>query len=115
MTTKFFYAVEQQAEFPGGAKRCICFEQESEIPASARRMGVEGKVFVKFIVDKEGAISNIEIEGINADLDNEAIRLIKIMPPWKPGKQNGRSVKSQVLYCRFTSSSSLKRAGQFQQ
>lgn len=96
---KIFYAVEQQAEFPGGAAAMYKFlNKNQKYPASARRMGVEGKVFVKFIVDKEGAISNIEIvKGINADLDNEAIRLIKIMPPWKPGKQNGRSVKSQFV------------------
>lgn len=96
---KIFYAVEQQAEFPGGTAAMYKFlNKNQKYPASARRMGVEGKVFVKFIVDREGAISNIEIvKGINADLDNEAIRLIKIMPPWKPGKQNGRSVKSQFV------------------
>ncbi len=96
---KIFYAVEQLAEFPGGNAAMYKFlNKNQKYPASARRMGVEGKVYVKFIVDKEGAISNIEIvKGINADLDNEAIRLIKIMPPWKPGKQNGRSVKSQFV------------------
>jgi protein TonB len=61
-------------------------------------MGIEGKVFVKFIVDKEGGISSMEImKGINADLDKEAMRVIKLMPPWKPGKQNGRAVKSQFV------------------
>lgn len=96
---KVFMAVEQQAEFPGGMAAMYKFlNKNQKYPASARRMGVEGKVFVKFIVDKEGAISNIEImKGINADLDKEAIRLIKLMPPWKPGKQNGRSVKSQFV------------------
>lgn len=96
---KVFIAVEQQAEFPGGMAAMYKFLQKNQkYPASARRMGIEGKVFVKFIVDKEGAISNIEImKGINADLDKEAIRLIKLMPPWKPGKQNGRSVKSQFV------------------
>ena len=96
---KIFYAVEQQAEFPGGMAPMYKFLQKNQkYPASARRMGIEGKVFVKFLVDKEGAISSVEImKGINADLDKEAIRLIKLMPPWKPGKQNGRSVKSQFV------------------
>lgn len=96
---KVFYAVEQQAEFPGGFAAMNKFLSKNiKYPASAKRMGVEGKVFVKFIVDKEGAISSIEvIKGINADLDKEAVRVIKLMPPWKPGKQNGRSVKSQFV------------------
>lgn len=96
---KVFMAVEQTAEFPGGMAAMYKFLQKNQkYPPSARRMGIEGKVFVKFIVDKEGAISNIEImKGINADLDKEAVRLIKLMPPWKPGKQNGRAVKSQFV------------------
>lgn len=96
---KLFIAVEQSAEFPGGMEAMYKFlNKNQKYPAAARRMGVEGKVFVKFIVDREGAISNIEImKGINADLDKEAIRLIKMMPPWKPGKQNGRAVKSQFV------------------
>lgn len=96
---KIFYAVEQQAEFPGGLQAMMKFLQKNiKYPASAKRMGIEGKVFVKFIVDKEGGISAIEImKGMNADLDKEAIRVIKLMPPWKPGKQNGRSVKSQFV------------------
>lgn len=96
---KIFYAVEQQAEFPGGFAEMMKFLKKNiKYPASAKRMGIEGKVFVKFIVDKEGAISNIEIsKGINADLDKEAMRVIKLMPPWKAGKQNGRAVKSQFV------------------
>lgn len=96
---KIFYAVEQQAEFPGGFAEMMKFLRKNiKYPASAKRMGIEGKVFVKFIVDKEGAISNIEIsKGINADLDKEAMRVIKLMPPWKAGKQNGRAVKSQFV------------------
>ena len=96
---KIFYAVEQQAEFPGGyAAMSKWLSKNIKYPASAKRMGVEGKVFVKFIVDKEGGISSIEVmKGINADLDKEAVRVIKLMPPWKPGKQNGRAVKSQFV------------------
>lgn len=96
---KIFYAVEQQAEFPGGMQAMMKFLRNNiKYPASAKRMGIEGKVFVKFIVDKEGGISGMEVmKGINADLDKEAMRVIKLMPPWKPGKQNGRAVKSQFV------------------
>jgi periplasmic protein TonB len=96
---KVFLAVEQAAEFPGGVAAMMKFLQKNiKYPASAKRMGIEGRVFVKFIVDKEGGISNMEIvKGINADLDKEAMRVIKLMPPWKPGKQNGRAVKSQFV------------------
>jgi periplasmic protein TonB len=96
---KVFIAVEQQAEFPGGVQAMMKFLQKNiKYPPSAKRMGVEGRVFVQFVVDKEGGISNIQVlRGINADLDKEAVRVIKQMPPWKPGKQNGRAVKSQFV------------------
>jgi protein TonB len=96
---KIFYAVEQQAEFPGGLQAMMKFlNRNIKYPASAKRMGIEGRVFVKFIVDKDGGISQMEVlKGINADLDKEAMRVIKMMPPWKPGKQNGRAVKSQFV------------------
>ena len=96
---KVFYAVEQMAEFPGGAAAMLKFIQKNlRYPPKARRMGVEGKVFLKFIVGNDGAISNIEIvKGINDDLNNEAIRIVSIFPNWKPGYQNGRAVKSQFV------------------
>jgi protein TonB len=72
-------------------------------PASARRMGIEGSVFVSFIVDKAGVISDVQVvKGISADCDKEAERVVKQMPNWKPGKQNGRAVKSKfVLPIKF--------------
>lgn len=96
---KVFYAVEQQAEFPGGMAAMYKFIQKNlKYPAYARRMGVEGKVFVIFLVEKDGSISNVKIHrGINADLDNEAIRIASIFPKWKPGMQNGKPVKSQFI------------------
>ena len=66
-------------------------------PAQARRMGVEGSVFVSFVIDKNGNISEPQvIKGISAECDKEAVRVVGLMPPWKPGKQNGKPVK-----CRF--------------
>lgn len=99
-----FTVVEQQAEFPGGMEALVKFLQKNvKYPAIARRMGVEGSVFVSFVVDKAGAISDIQIvKGISAECDKEAVRVVGMMPPWKPGKQNGKAVKSRfVLPVKF--------------
>lgn len=95
---KIFTVVEQSAEYPGGLEAMAKFLQKNmKYPAIARRMGIEGSVFVSFVIDKEGVISDIQvIKGISAECDKEAARVIKLMPPWKPGKQNGKAVK-----CRF--------------
>jgi periplasmic protein TonB len=93
-----FTIVEQQAEFNGGFEAMAKFlGKNMKYPAQARRMGIEGSVFVSFVIDKEGNISDPQvIKGISADCDKEAIRVVKLMPPWRPGKQNGKPVK-----CRF--------------
>jgi len=93
-----FTIVEQQAEYPGGLGSMAKFLQKNmKYPAIARRMGIEGSVFVSFVIDREGGLSDIQvIKGISAECDKEAIRVVKLMPPWKPGKQNGKAVR-----CRF--------------
>lgn len=99
-----FMVVEQPAEFPGGMEAMMKFLQKNmKYPAVARRMGIEGSVFVSFVVDREGKISDLQvIKGISAECDQEAVRVIKLMPSWKPGKQNGRAVKSRfVLPIKF--------------
>jgi len=96
---KIFTVVEQQAEFPGGMEALYKFLNKNiRYPSSARRMGVDGKVYVQFVVDKEGKISDVSIiKSLSADCDKEAVRLVQLMPPWKPGRQNGRSVKSKFV------------------
>jgi protein TonB len=66
-------------------------------------MGTEGSVFVSFVVDRAGTISEISVvKGISAECDKEAVRVVGMMPPWKPGKQNGKAVKSRfVLPVKF--------------
>lgn len=93
-----FTVVEQQAEFPGGFEAMGKFlGKNMKYPAKARRMDIQGSVFVSFVIDKNGNISDPQIiKGISAECDEEAIRVVKLMPPWKPGKQNGKPVK-----CRF--------------
>lgn len=101
---KVFMVVEQQAEYEGGLQAMAKFIGKNlRYPASARRMGIEGSVFVSFVIDKQGAISDVTVvKGISADCDKEAVRVVQMMPPWKPGKQNGRAVKSRfVLPIKF--------------
>jgi len=101
---KVYTIVEQQPEFEGGNGAMFKFIQKNmKYPATARRMGIEGSVFVSFVVDTEGKISEVQtVKGISADCDKEAIRVIQMMPRWKAGKQNGRPVKVRfVLPIKF--------------
>ena len=67
-------------------------------PKAAREKGLEGKVFVEFIVQTDGALSDFKIlKGIGPDLDQEALRVVKIAPPWNPGKVDGRPVKQRMV------------------
>lgn len=99
-----FTVVEQMPEFEGGLEAMMKFIGKNlKYPSAARRMGIEGQVFVQFVVDAEGKISEVKtIKGISAECDKEAERVIKMMPPWKAGKQNGKPVKVRfVLPIRF--------------
>jgi protein TonB len=91
---KIFTVVEQNPEFVGGYEAMMNFIRKNmRYPASARRMGVDGTVYVSFVVSKDGSISEVKtIRGISADCDKEAMRVVGMMPPWKAGKQNGKPV-----------------------
>jgi TonB family protein len=95
---KVFLAVEQQAEFPGGMAGLMDFlKNNTKFPPEARKK-MEGKVFVKFIVEIDGSISNIEVvKGLSPSLDQESIRLVSVFPRWIPGKQNQKAVRSQFV------------------
>jgi len=102
---QIYTVVEQQPEFPGGIEAMMKFIQKNmKYPAQARRMGTEGRVFIGFVVNNDGHITDVApIKGISADCDKEAARVISMMPNWKPGKQNGRTVAVQYnLPVRFT-------------
>jgi len=94
-TDEVFTFVEQQPQFPGGTKAFAEFMQKNlRYPAEASRANVSGKVFVSFIVDADGSITNIEVlKGIGFGCDEEAVRVMNKMPRWQPGKQSGRPVK----------------------
>lgn len=93
-----FMAVEEMPEFPGGVEALREYLNANfNYPVAAIEKGASGKVFVNFIVSKTGAVTNVKIfNGIDPILDNEAIRLVKTLPNWKPGKQNGEPV--DVIY-----------------
>lgn len=92
---KIFLVVEQPPEFEGGLQELYKFLYANiRYPAQAMRMGIEGNVYVSFVVDATGQISEVQIvKGIGAGCDEETLRVVKMMPPWKPGKQRGRPVK----------------------
>jgi protein TonB len=81
-------------EFPGGESEMLSFLRKNiEYPSDAREMNVQGTVYVNFVVNTDGSISDIKIvRGVFASCDNEALRVMKMMPNWKPGKQNGLAV-----------------------
>jgi protein TonB len=96
-TAEIFTVVEEQPEFPGGTAALIKFiQQNMQYPAMAREAGISGKCHLKFVVDETGGIGNVEIlKGVPGcqECDKEAIRVVKAMPKWKPGKQTGRAVR----------------------
>lgn len=98
---KVFDAVEQYPSFPGGEGAMFSYINNNlRYPQKAAENGVQGRVSVKFIVEKDGSISNVEVNrSVDTDLDNEAIRVIKSMPKWNPAKQNGTEVRA---YYRVT-------------
>lgn len=96
---EIFQVVEDQPEPIGGMEAFYKYVSKNlDYPAQARRMGIEGRVFVQFVVDKDGTITDVvAIRGIGAGCDEEAVRVIKEAPKWKPGKQRGRAVKVRMV------------------
>lgn len=93
---EIFVAVEQQAEFPGGQAALMKWlSQNVRYPETAQQNDVQGRVIVKFVVEKDGSIGAATIlKGVDKDLDREALRVVKKMPRWQPGKNNGVAVRS---------------------
>lgn len=91
---KPFLIVEQMPYFPGGTEELMKFLKNTiQYPQMAMETGIQGTVIVQFVVNKDGKISNVKIlRGIGGGCDEEAVRVVKSMPGWKPGKQNGVAV-----------------------
>jgi protein TonB len=93
---EIFVAVEQQAQFPGGPSALNKWlSNHINYPASAAENDIQGRVIVKFVVEKDGKVGTAEIvKGVDRDLDKEALRVVKSMPKWQPAKNNGVVVRS---------------------
>lgn len=94
-----FIIVEESAAPVGGVSAFNEFiARNVAYPAQARRMDVQGKVFVEFIVERDGTLTNIKvIKGIGAGCDEEAVRVVGIAPKWIPGKQRGKPVRQKMI------------------
>lgn len=92
---KVFKAVEQEPEYPGGRSKLFRYlRQQTQYPSSAKEAGIEGTVIVNFVVNKDGSITDVQIgSGVSSKLNKEALRVVKNMPKWKPGKQRGKRVR----------------------
>jgi len=92
---EIFVVVEQMPEFPGGDKALYQFLAKNiKYPAVAKDNGIEGKVYIKFVINEDGSVSQANVaRGIGGGCDEEALRVVKDMPKWKPGKQRGKNVK----------------------
>ena len=95
-----YYYQEIMPEFPGGMSELMKFIQKNmQYPKIAIKKGIEGRVICQFTVKKDGSIENvIIIRGLHKSLDKEAVRVIKKMPKWKPGKD----YEGQVQDCKYT-------------
>jgi len=94
---KVYDKVEQMPEFPGGQTELVNFLVKSiQYPDESKKKGIQGKVFVGFVIDKKGSVLNTKIErGVDPLLDAEALRVVNSMPNWTPGKEKGKKVAVQ--------------------
>ncbi|HPE43379.1 MAG TPA: energy transducer TonB, partial [Bacteroidales bacterium] len=102
---EIFTVVESMPEFPGGpAKMMEYIAKNIKYPAMARESGIQGRVFVNFVVEPDGSVSNVKVlRGIGGGCDEEAVRVVEAMPKWTPGRQRGKDVRvSFNLPVRFT-------------
>jgi TonB family protein len=95
--TLLFYVIEEKPEFPGGQDALLTYIAKNTMyPDSAKENGIEGKVFISFVINKEGYVTRVKtIRSVHPLLDNEAVRVIESLPQWKPGKQRGQYVNVQ--------------------
>ena len=92
-----FTVVEDEPEFPGGTKALMEFISKNlRYPAFAAENGIQGRVTLSFVVEKDGSIGNVQItRSPDEDLSKEATRVIKMMPKWKPARQGNKTVRSR--------------------
>ena len=95
VATKVFDVVEEMPSFPGGSAALMSYlSSNTKYPVVAQENGVQGRVIVSFVVERDGSISDVKVaRSVDPSLDREAQRVVKSMPKWKPGKPNGSAVR----------------------
>ena len=95
VATKVFDVVEEMSSFPGGQGALMSYLASNiKYPVVAQENGVQGRVIVSFVVERDGSITDVKVaRSVDPSLDREAQRVVKSMPKWKPGKQNGSTVR----------------------
>lgn len=90
-----YQVVEEMPEYPGGMEAMYKFLSENiHYPAKAKEEGIEGRVYVNFVVEADGRLTNIKVlHGIGGGCDEEAVRVVEAMPKWKPGRNQGKAVR----------------------
>ncbi|HOX77799.1 MAG TPA: energy transducer TonB [Bacteroidales bacterium] len=102
---EIFRVVESAPEFPGGEEALYAFlRKNTEYPRLAREVGISGKVYITFVVERDGRITDAQVvRGIGGGCDEEALRVVNMMPQWKPGLQRGHAVRVQfIMDIKFT-------------
>jgi len=103
--TPIFTVVEEMPSFPGGDEARQKFLLENtKYPQMAKESGIQGTVYVTFVVDEKGKVADVRVlRGIGGGCDEEAMRVVKLMPSWNPGKQSGKAVRVQFnMPIKFT-------------
>jgi protein TonB len=92
---EIFMVVENMPEFPGGDLGLMKYIQKNvKYPPIAKEYNITGKVYISFVVDRSGSVTNVKVvRGVDKNLDAEAVRVIKSLPKYKPGKQRGKPVR----------------------
>ena len=92
---EIFQIVEEMPAFPGGEQKLMEYVGKNiKYPQIARETGIQGRVFIGLVVEPDGSVSNVKLlRGIGGGCDEEAMRVVKSMPKWKPGKQRGKAVR----------------------
>ena len=96
---EIFKIVEEMPSYPGGEQKLMEYVAKNiKYPQIARETGIQGRVYVNFVVEPDGSVSNVSVlRGIGGGCDEEAIRVVTNMPKWKPGKQRGKAVRVQYM------------------
>ena len=92
---QIFQVVEEMPSFPGGDAECMRFLNKNiKYPTIAQENGIQGRVILQFVVNKDGSIVDVVVaRSVDPYLDKEAVRVVNMMPKWKPGKQRGKPVR----------------------